>query len=103
MATMLNLNLDTLQAGLRTSNVPEHMHNGLILWLTEGIRPGSFMMAVLENDLREACSRADNTNRYRLFDFVSFLYNYAPFGAWGSPKACDLWAKDRRAEREARS
>lgn len=86
---------------LNRSNVPNHMHDGIVLWLMDGILPGSFMTAILENNLSEACNRADEMNRYRLYDFVFFLYNYAPISSWGSHDKVYAWARahrDRRAE-----
>lgn len=97
----VKLDAETLTERLHQSRVPEHMHDGLILWLTEGIPPGSFMTAILTNDLREACNRADDTNRYRLYDFVFFLYNYAPVGSWGSWENVQDWIKGHQARREA--
>lgn len=95
---------DSLKFKLASSNVPEYMHDGMILWLTEGIPPGSFLTAVLSNDLREACSRADETNRQHLYDYIFFLYNYAPSAAWGSEQNVVNWAQSHARRRsEARS
>lgn len=64
--------------------IPEHMHDGLIGYLVNRIHPGSFLTAVLSNDLREACGRADEDNVRALHAYVYFLYNYAPGDSWGS-------------------
>jgi hypothetical protein len=76
--------------------VPEHDHHGLIAFINDGIVPGSFLQAVLENNLREAFGRADLTNRAALFDIVSWLYNDAPADCWGSPEKVMAWSKARR-------
>ena len=73
------------------SSLPEHMQGGMRLYMEEGIEPGSFLMAVLENNLIEAFGRADNINRDRLFDFCQFLYNEAPNQCFGSPEKVKLW------------
>lgn len=71
--------------------VPDHMHQGLRLWIEQGVLPGGFMTAVLENDLKEALARADHINRECLFNIVSFLYNFAPGPCWGSPEKVSAW------------
>jgi len=53
--------------------------------------PGGFLMAVLRNDLRSACEVADDINRYKLFDYVSYIYNKLPSDCWGSKEAVDAW------------
>ena len=63
---------------------------GLRLYFENGIEPGSFLSAVLCNDLKEACGRADRFNRHLLFEIVYWLHNDAPAGTWGSPQAFEL-------------
>jgi hypothetical protein len=62
------------------------MVSGLKLYFDQGIEPGSFMASVLSNDLKEACGRADYINQRLIFETVSWLYNEAPLGSWGSPE-----------------
>lgn len=83
---------------LRVSRVPEELHEGLVSYILHGRPPGSFLAAVLSNDLRAACSRADITNRYRLFDIVYFLYNYAPGVCWGDSRQVTAWSAHRGLE-----
>lgn len=73
------------------SGLPEHMQDGALFYVEHGIEPGSFMSAVICNDLSEACARADDINRYRLFDIVSWFYNEAPGGCWGSREKMAAW------------
>jgi hypothetical protein len=73
------------------TRIPEHCRDGLLNYLRYGIHPGSFLEAVLSNDLREACSRADHINLRALSDYVFVLYNDAPCGAWGSPENVQAW------------
>lgn len=89
--------------------IPTHMRDGVRRWVENGIAPGHFLKAVICNDLKEALGRADDLNRARLFDYVSFFYSYAPIGCWGSPEKFDEWKKAgglagleaRRAKEEA--
>ena len=78
-----------------------HLALGLERWIDHGIEPGSFLMAVIENDLRRACENADIGNRAQLFEIVSLLYNHAPAGCWGSPERARAWVE--RKEFEARN
>lgn len=72
-------------------HVPEHLADGLRDYIVDRIETGGFLRAVLENDLREACARADEVSRAFLFDIVSFLYNEAPSTCWGSPERVAAW------------
>lgn len=76
--------------------IPSHMHGGLRRYLDDKIAPGGFMMAVLENNLKEAVGRADHMNLRALPEYVSFLYNYAPRNCWGSPEKVATWLSEER-------
>lgn len=73
--------------------VPEHVQGGLQRYIEMGVEPGSFLSAILCNDLREAIARADHINIHRIPDIVNFLYNYAPGQCWGSPAKFEAWMK----------
>jgi len=75
--------------------IPEHMHEGIAMWIERG-EPhpsimGSFQRAVLSNDLMEACKRADHLNRVCLFDWAGFIYNFAPSDCHGSAEKLLAW------------
>lgn len=71
---------------------------GLIRYIEHRIEPGSFLHSVLENDLKEACARADSINRRKLFEYVEWLYNEAPHECWGSPEKVSKWLSGRDKE-----
>lgn len=52
---------------------------------------GGFLNAVVENDLKEACARADEYNRNKIFEIVQWLWNEAPAECWGSPQRVSRW------------
>jgi len=60
-------------------------------YIQQGVRPGSFLTAVINNDLHSACECADNINIRIIPAYVAYLYNYAPSGSWGYPGAVDDW------------
>lgn len=80
----MNMNWDLL---------PEHMREGVRMYLEERIAPGSFLTAVICNDLVNALGQADHINRERLHDIVSFFYSYAPSNCWGSVEKMKKWLK----------
>jgi hypothetical protein len=82
---------------LAESNIPPYMHGGIVRWIENAIPPGSFLTAVLCNDLREACACADDANRYLLFEYVKWLHNHAPCECWGSSESFNTWHGTRAA------
>jgi hypothetical protein len=65
--------------------IPEYTMNALNLYVEHGIVPGSFLCAVLENNLVRAVGRADRENLAALPDIVKYIYNELPSTCWGSP------------------
>lgn len=76
---------------LHESQVPSHLHGGIERYIKYGIPPGSFITAVIENNLVEALGQADAYSRAGLFEVVSWFYNYAPSPCWGSPQKMKEW------------
>lgn len=73
--------------------IPEYMHDAIIRFYENGFPPGSFLSAVIDNDLKDACGRADDTNRHCLFNYIMWFYNEAPNGTWGFSGATSKWCK----------
>lgn len=74
--------------------LPEHCRGGMRRYIENGIPPGSFLTAVLENNLVEAFGRADQINQERLRDYCLWLYNEAPampIRSWGSREIVRQW------------
>lgn len=88
---MAVITYEALSNALRLSPIPIYMREGLIHYVVNGYRPGHFLSAVISNDLKEACTRADDENRYRIYDYIFFLYNYAPMGCFGSKENFEAW------------
>lgn len=68
------------------------MRSDAQLYIEEGILPGGFLTAVLENDMVGAAGRADNFNKERLLDYSAWLANDIPAAAWGSRDVVRQWA-----------
>jgi hypothetical protein len=71
--------------------VPENLRGGLVRWIVKGTPPGSFLLAVLNNDLLNAVARVDEENKPYLGGLVKWLYNHTPTGCWGAPDRVTAW------------
>jgi len=76
--------------------LPRHMHAGMVRYVLLGVRPGSFIQAIIVGDYFEACRRADDPNRAGLFGYAMFLHNYAPRRMLWQPGAPDRMDQRRR-------
>lgn len=56
-----------------------------------GLPPGSFVQAVLENNLMESFGRADMGNRMALFEICEYVYNDIPSACHGSREKVKDW------------
>lgn len=68
-------------------------------YVTKGYRPGSFVYALLANDLMRALGTADAENRRDIFDICSYVYNNIPDNVHGSYEIVDKHLRSFR-ERE---
>jgi hypothetical protein len=73
--------------------VPEHTHEALMNYFNHCYEPGSFLMAVLRNDLMAASMRADHVNREHLASIAAWVCHNAPYGSWGSEEAIRGWLR----------
>ena len=85
------LNADVLHEKLKNTRIPGYMYRGIVDYITKGMPPGGFLMAILENDLREAVYVADDNNGQIIPDYVRFLYNNAPSACWGNTERVMNW------------
>ena len=76
---------DLLQA---LEHVPRHMRTGVLEYVLSGRPTGSFLRAVLENNLHNAAMRADEDNRICFFAWAAVL-DAMPLGMWGSKEKVD--------------
>lgn len=74
--------------------VPEHIQGAFDRYVQKGIGPGGFVTAVLENNLKEAFSRADSINLAHMHEIVMYCYWEIPSACWGSPEKVAKWMED---------
>lgn len=60
-------------------------------WVKDARPTGSFLQAVLCNDLKEAIGRGDSEAIQNIPHIVAYLYNDCPSGCWGSPGKYEAW------------
>ena len=71
-------------------------------WLEFGIYPGSFLGAILRNDLLGALGHAnDSVTLESLHQLTRWCYWQLPGPAWGSKDKVEAWAKARKSEQGA--
>jgi hypothetical protein len=75
--------------------IPDRMMGGVKRYIEDHIKPGDFLTAVICNDLRGACERADDENLRNLPAYVAYFYNNSPATCWGSKENMDAWLKAR--------
>jgi len=75
------------------SMVPEHIREGIALYVEHGRIPGDFLCAVISNDLFQALGRADHINRHALHEISAFIYTYTPSACFGSEKKMTAWSE----------
>lgn len=73
--------------------IPEHTKFALKMWVRHGhnYRPGSFLTAILSNDLFGAFNQADDSNLSNMEDIVKWMYNNLPISCYGSVKKFEEW------------
>lgn len=64
---------------------------GIRNYIERRVPPGGFLLAILTNDLREACARANHINQRLIFEIVVWFWNEAPANCWGSHERVEEW------------
>ena len=73
--------------------IPLRMMPHLARYIQQHEPVGDFLTAVLCNDMKDACGRADDENLRNLPAYIAYLYNEAPSACWGSPAKVKEWLK----------
>lgn len=79
--------------------IPDRMMPGIRRYIEEKIPPGDFLTAVIQNDLSEACGRADDENMRNLPAYAAYFYNNAPMSCWGSKEKMKAWLESKKVNR----
>lgn len=72
--------------------IPNHMHEGVLHYVLDGVPTGSFLTAVMSNaPFKECVVRGDAANQRALAGWAKFIYNHVPVRAQGSAQAVADW------------
>jgi len=93
MKTLLDAHHEQI-AELPWGFLPPKFQPGLQNYMRDGVPPGDFLQAVLEDRLFEAMGRADDESVHMLKGLCTWIYSYAPSMAWGSPEKCARWSAE---------
>ena len=85
---------------MTTCGIPSYMQDSIINYYENGLYPGGFLSAVINNDLQESIGRADNTNIHCIKNYIMWFYNHAPNGTWGYQTAVEDWIERFKKEGE---
>jgi len=83
------------------SKIPRSTLETLDDYVAHGLATGSFVKAVLSNDLFGAFAQGDKSNLAAIHEIIAFVYNEMPSTCHGSPKHYSAWLERKLAEREA--
>jgi hypothetical protein len=78
---------------VNSKDCPQELQAGLNRYVNERCQTGSFLYAILTNNLREAVMRADDKNIRLIPEIVCFVYNEIPGKCWGSVEKVEAWLK----------
>ena len=78
--------------------IPDRMRGGIQRYVEQGIPPGDFLTAVIQNNLFEAVGRADEENMENLPAYVAFFYNECPRLCWGSEEKMEAWIESKKEQ-----
>ena len=82
----------------RRDMIPRAPKHGIDQYVDHGVPTGSFLRAVLSNDLFEAVARADEHNQIALAEICKYIYNFTPTTCHGSPERFEHWIEFHKKE-----
>lgn len=71
--------------------IPEHTKNCIDRYVTHGYHPGSFLYAVLTNNLVQSFASADADNKRSIFHIVEYIHNVIPYNCHGNIERVEHW------------
>jgi hypothetical protein len=95
--------LESLAHTMRSYDLPPYMIEGVFYYLVHHLEPGSFLMSLFSNDLKNTIRQADDINGRRIKEWLSLMYNEFPSGSWGSEKKVQEWLAQREKLADERS
>lgn len=82
---------EDVKRDIADSGLPHYMAQGMEHYLFDRVQPGSFLLAVFQNDLKQAALRADSQNLSLLGRWGLFMWKNVPSDCQGSEKKVAAW------------
>jgi hypothetical protein len=73
--------------------IPERMMSGIKMYVEQGIRPGDFLVSIIQNNLKLAVMLADPENLRNIPAYVAYFHEKCPAACWGSEEKMVEWRK----------
>jgi hypothetical protein len=92
---------EMLDQGFREGDydsLPTRMLPILYGYVVDGRQPGSFLQAVIENNLNHALMFADAENFAALKSWSQFFYDHTPSQCWGSREIMQAYTQAKEEE-----
>lgn len=88
---------------MSTDRIPEAVYDDIMAYVQKGqpLGEGSFVEALIFNNLVEAFRRADDRTRAAMHSIVAFVYNDLPSACFGSRAVALAWRRYAARAREA--
>lgn len=90
---LMDMQQQFLERNAKELKLPKYSSESLIQYILVGQPVGSFLDALLNNDLKGAVQKADDDNRKVIVQYVLFLTECAPYSCWGFSDATNQWIK----------
>lgn len=71
--------------------LPAYMKDGVVNFVFDGLEPGSFLYAVLCNDLKHSVINADQNNKGLIVEWALLMYNGVPVECQGNTERVAAW------------
>lgn len=75
----------------RQFHISVRMLDAITRYTEQGIKPGGFLTAIIQNDMRKAVRLADSENMVNLPAYSGYFEHEAPSGCHGSVEIMDAW------------
>ncbi|NDD53226.1 hypothetical protein EBZ39_05025 [bacterium] len=77
------------------SLIPERMQDAIKRYVIDRVKPGSFLTAVITNNLRRAFDYADDENVKLIGLYVQWFTDFPPALCWGDEQSMNKWLRER--------
>ena len=85
---------------LAESDIPPHLHAGIVRYIDSGVQPGGFLTAVINGNLFDAYALADQSSKAAIPTIVEWFRQHAPTNSYASPNSVHFWVDLHRAKQK---